>query len=227
MATKRKAYGKTRFLLSIAFILIVTAAYVLGWSLLFTVRQVVVIGAPNPSESFAMEHAVHLGDKMARIDTQALKHSFEKFSWLDHSSVHKNWLKGTVTVYVWPREPIALFQNHLVDHSGVIFDLPGVGFSGLPLIVGPSVSSVKFAAFLITELSPQLKAQILNVAVHGNDFATLSLKEPTLNRIVRLTWGDQSNMSFKIRVYQALMALPENSTITTIDLSAPHAPIVK
>ena len=227
MATKRKGYGKTRLLLSIAFILIVTAAYILGWSSLFTVRQVVVVGAPNPSESFVIEHAVHLGDKMARIDTQALKHSYEKLSWLDHSSVQRNWLKGKVTVHVWTRKAIALFQNHLVDSSGVIFDLPDVQVNGLPLIVGPTVSSAKFAAFLITELSAQLKAQILSVEVHGNDFATLSLKEPTLNRIVMLTWGDQSNMSFKIEVYQALIALPENSTITTIDLSAPHAPIVK
>jgi cell division septal protein FtsQ len=227
MKTTRKGHGRTRLLLSIAFILIVTAAYVLGWSSLFTVRQVVVVGAPNPSEGFVIEHAVHIGDKMARLDIQALGHSLAKFSWLDHSSVNRNWIKGKVTVHVWTRTPIAQFQNHLVDSSGVVFDLPSVDVTGLPSIIGPSVTSAKFAAILLSELTAQLKGQILSVEVHGNDFVTLSIQEPTLNRILTLTWGDQSNFSFKVRVYQALIALPENSTITTIDLSAPHAPIVK
>jgi cell division protein FtsQ len=227
MKTTRRGPGRTRLLLSIVFILIVTAGYVLGWSSLFTVKQVVVVGAPNPSESFVIEHAVHVGGKMARLDTKALRHSLEKFSWLDHSSVSRNWLKGKVTVHVWARTPIAQFQNHLVDSSGVIFDLPSVDVRKFPLIIGQSVTSAKFAAQLLTELSAQLKVQILSVAVHGNDFATLAINDPVLNRPLTLTWGDQSNLSFKVKVYQALIALPENSTITTIDLSAPHAPIVK
>ena len=227
MKTTRKGRGRTRPILSIAFILIVTVAYLLGWSSLFNVRQVVVVGAPNPSEGFVIERAVHLGGKMARLDIPALRHSLEKFSWLDHSSVSRNWLKGKVTVHVWTRTPIANFQKHLVDGSGVVFDLPSVNVTGLPSIIGSSASSAKFAANLLAELSTQLNARILSVEVHGNNFATFIINPPTLNRIVTLAWGDQSNMAFKIRVYQALVALPENSAITTIDLSAPHAPIVK
>ena len=34
-------------------------------------------------------------------------------------------------------------------------------------------------------------------------------------------------MEFKVKVYKALLALPENKKISLLDLSAPHAPIVK
>lgn len=210
-----------------AFILTVTAAYILGWSSLFTVRQVVVVAAPNPSEGFAIEKSVHIGGKMARLDTQALKRTLEKFTWLDHSSVSRNWLRGKVTVHVWTRTPIAQYENHLVDASGVVFDLPSVDTAQLTSIIGSNATSATFAAHLLSELSTQLHAQILSVAVHGNDFATLVIREPSKNRTMTLAWGDQSKTPFKIKVYQALIALPENSTITTMDLSAPDAPIVK
>jgi cell division septal protein FtsQ len=225
--TKQRVHGRSRIVLSIAFILLVSAAYALGWTSLFTVRQVVVVGAPNPSESFVIQHAVHLGEKMARLDTRALTNSLENYAWLDHSKVSRNWFKGKVTVHVWTRTPIAQFQNQLVDNSGTVFNLPSADVSGLPLIIGPNASSMKFAALLLTQIPRQLRAQVISVEVHGNDFATLSIKEPILKRVLTLAWGDQTNMSLKVSVYKALVALHENSMITTIDLSAPHAPIVK
>jgi cell division protein FtsQ len=217
--SKQKAHGRT--------IILVSAAYVLGWTSLFTVKQVVVIGAPNPSESFVIQHAVHLGGKMARLDTRALTHSLEKYAWLDHSTVSRNWVKGKVSVQVWTRTPIAQYQNQLVDDTGVLFNLPSVNAVGLPVIIGPNSSSVKFAAILLTELPTQLSARIISVEVNGSDFATIYIKEPILKRVLTIDWGDQTNMPLKVRVYKALVALPENSKITTIDLSAPHAPIVK
>jgi len=35
------------------------------------------------------------------------------------------------------------------------------------------------------------------------------------------------DVDLKVKVYQALIALPANKKVTFIDLSAPHAPIVK
>jgi hypothetical protein len=40
-------------------------------------------------------------------------------------------------------------------------------------------------------------------------------------------WGTNSDLNLKIKVYEALIALKENSKIVTVDVSAPHAPIVK
>jgi hypothetical protein len=46
------------------------------------------------------------------------------------------------------------------------------------------------------------------------------------DRILEVKWGINSENELKTRVYQRILALPENKKITKIDLSAPHAPIV-
>lgn len=223
----RKTHARRGLAISIAFILVVTAAYALGWSSLFTVKDVVVVGAPNPSEAFVIEHSIHVGDKMARLESQTIAKSLQKYTWLDHSNISRNWLKGVVTVRVWTRTPIAQFQGHLVDNRGVVFDLPSIDTSHLPRITGSNNISAKFAVNLLTALPAQLRSQVMNVAVQGNDSAIFSIDDPTLKRVLNVAWGDQTNMPLKVQVYQALVALPENSKITKIDLSAPHAPIVK
>lgn len=212
---------------AVLFIVLVSAAYVLGWSSLFTVKQVVVVGSPNPSESFVIEHSIRIGGKMARLESQTLAKSLKKYTWLDHSNISRNWLKGIVTVRVWTRTPIAQFQNHLVDETGVVFDLPSVDTSHMPTITGQDDASVKFAVSILTALPEQLRAQVSGVLVHGSDSAILTINDLTLKRVLTVAWGDETNMALKVQVYQALVALPENSKIQKIDLSAPHAPIVK
>lgn len=226
-AKKSPTRSRTRMALAIAFIVMVSAAYVLGWSSLFTVKQVVVVGAPNPSEAFAIQHSVHLGGKMARLESQTLAKSLQKYTWLDHSNVRRNWLKGIVTVHVWTRTPVAQFQSHLVDADGVLFDLPSADTSHLPSITGTNSASAKFAVDILNGLPDALRLQVMSILVHEGDSAILSIKSPTLKRVLTVAWGDLTNMSLKVQVFQALIALPENSKITEIDLSAPHAPIVK
>ena len=164
---------------------------------------------------------------MARFESQSLARSLAKYTWLDHSSVSRNWFKGVVTVRVWTRTPIAQFQTHLVDNSGVIFDLPSLDTSHLPSITGASRASAKLAVNILIGLPIDLRMQVVAILVHGSDAAILSIKSPTLKRVLTVAWGDQTDMPLKVQVFRALIALPENSTITKIDLAAPHAPIVK
>jgi hypothetical protein len=44
---------------------------------------------------------------------------------------------------------------------------------------------------------------------------------------IELRWGTNSENELKLKVYKALIALPENANIKRVDVSAPHAPIVK
>lgn len=222
---KKKARNRSWLAISVAFL--VVAAYALGWSSLFTVKQVVVVGAPNPSEAFVIEHSIHVGDKMARLESPALAKSLHRYTWLDHSRIHRNWLKGIVTVHVWTRTPIAQFAGHLVDDAGVVFDLPSVDTSHLPNITAPNSTSAEFAVRLLTALPAPLRLQVMSIDMRGSDSADLAISDQTLKRVLNVAWGDQTNMSLKVHVYQALVALPENSKISMIDLSAPHAPIVK
>lgn len=223
----KKAHRRTRLVILIGLLLVGSAAYVLGWSSILTVKQVVVVGAPNPSEAFVIEHSIRIGDKMARLESQSVSKTLQKFTWLDHSKISRNWFKGVVTVRVWTRTPIAQYQGHLIDRNGVVFDLPSVDITHLPNITGTDASSAKFATDLLTALPLQLRSQILGVLVHGSDWATLSINDPALNRVLSVVWGDLTNMSLKAKVYQALIALPENANIANVDVSAPHAPIVK
>jgi hypothetical protein len=44
---------------------------------------------------------------------------------------------------------------------------------------------------------------------------------------IEIRWGSDSENELKLKVYKALIALPENAKIKRVDVSAPTAPIVK
>jgi hypothetical protein len=46
-------------------------------------------------------------------------------------------------------------------------------------------------------------------------------------RNVEVRWGLATDNELKAKVYKALLAQPENAKLKRMDLSAPHAPIVK
>jgi len=218
---------KASFAIILGLILLGSSSYVLGWSSLLSVKKIEVVGAPNPSEAFAIQRNFHIGEKMARLESQRIATALKSYTWLDHANISRNWLKGTVTVRVWTRTPIAQFQSHLVDQNGVVFDLPNVDTTHLPTIIGTNSISAKFATELLSVLPPLLRAEVTSILVRGNDWAILTIADTSHNKIVSLVWGDLTEMLLKVKVYQALIALPENVKVTYIDVSAPHAPIVK
>src|SRR5487761_2634956 len=97
----KKRRRKTWFAVLLALTVLGGSSYVLGWSSLLSVKKVVVVGAPNPSEAFAIQHNFHIGEKMARLESQKISTALKTYTWLDHAKVNRNWLKGIVTVRVW------------------------------------------------------------------------------------------------------------------------------
>ncbi len=184
-----------------------------------------VVGAPNPSEAFAIQHNFRVGEKMARIESQKVSTALKTYTWLDHATISRNWLKGIVTVRVRTRTPIAQFQSHLVDQNGIVFDLPNIDTTHLPTITGTNIASAKFGTDLLSALPASMRTQISGILVRGNDWAILTIA--ARNRNLSVVWGDLTETSLKVKVYQALIALPENVKVTYVDVSAPHAPIVK
>lgn len=223
----KKRRRKAWFAALLVLTLLGASSYVLGWSSLLSVKKVVVVGAPNASETFAIQHNFQIGEKMARLESQKVSLALKSYTWLDHASISRNWLKGIVTVRVWTRTPIAQFQSHLVDQNGVVFDLPNIDTTHLPTITGTNATSAKFATDLLSALPPIMRTQISGVLVRGNDWAILTIADPSRNKNLSIVWGDLTETSLKVKVYQALIALPENVKVTYIDVSAPHAPIVK
>ena len=232
-----RARRPTRFRgLSIALLLllIATAAYALGWSSLFTVRQVNIEGVPNKVQTQLIRDRVQVGEKMARLETRAISKSLLKFKWIDHANISRNWVKGTVTIRIWPRTPVATYKSGLMDSSGAMFVLPSISKSHLPLVTATNDSLAKFAVALLMQLPMEIKSAVVGVVVNGPHSASLQIRSTSLSakksvakRIINVIWGGLSDTELKVKVFQALLALPENSKVSTIDVSAPHSPIVK
>ncbi len=224
-----KSHPGRRKTLAIILLLVVTVAYLLGWSSLFIVKQIRVIGAPSTIQSQQIGESIRSGEKMARLETRAISNSLRKYNWLDHARIDRNWWKGLITIHVWTRTPIAAYQTHLLDSNGVLFDLPSVQISHLPRISSSNISSAKFALDLLLKLPIDFRSNVIAVRGEGTRSAILTVKSSmqSPSRIVTVIWGDSTDTQLKIRVFNALLALPENGTVGTINVSAPHAPIVK
>lgn len=224
-----KSHPRRRKSLAVILLLVVTVAYLLGWSSLFTVKQIRVIGAPSTIESQLIGESIHSGEKLARLETRAISNSLRKYTWLDHARIDRNWLKGLITIHVWTRTPIAAYQTHLMDSNGVVFDLPSDQISHLPIITTSNISSAKFALDLLLKLPIDFRSNVMAVRVEGARSAILVMKRSiqSPSRVLSVIWGDSTDTELKIRVFNALLALPENGKVSTINVSAPHAPIVK
>src|SRR5487761_2724177 len=165
----KKRRRKTWFAVLLALTVLGGSSYVLGWSSLLSVKKVVVVGAPNPSEAFAIQHNFRIGEKMARLESQKVGTALKTYTWLE----------GIITVRVWTRTPIAQFQSHLVDQNGVVFDLPNIDTTHLPIITGTNSNSTKFATSLLSALPQIMRTQVSGILVRDIDWAVLTIADPS------------------------------------------------
>jgi len=212
---------KNKRLIALAAVLLLgLASYALGWSTLFTVSSVEVKG----TDQFLPQN-VKVGEKLARVEPRAVAATYEKFAFVRDAQVSRNWISGKVTILITTRTPIAIFNNQAIDESGKAFTVKGNLPVSLPTVqaadVESAVTAVKFLLTLPTEIKSGLKivklrstgAYVLEVDVEG--------------RNVEVRWGLATDNELKAKVYKALLAQPGNAKLKRMDLSAPHAPIVK
>lgn len=213
-----------RRILSIAGIaLFALLTYIIAWSTLFTVSKVVVTGA----QQNAMQNlsGVTIGEKLARVEPRAVARKLQEQLWIEGVEVSRNWINGTVTLQITPRKPIGIFAGRFIDKSGTTFDIPGVSSESLPIVEAQTSENGLAAIELFKNIPEKLRTKIVTITAKNADSFELILDEGT--RKVLLQWGTNSDLDLKIKVYEALIGLKENSKISTIDVSAPHAPIVK
>ena len=197
--------------------------YIIAWSTLFTVSKVVVTGAKQS----AMQNlsGITLGEKLARVEPRAVARKLQKQLWIEGVEVSRNWINGTVTIDITPRKPIGIFSGRFIDKSGTIFDIPKGSSKSLPVVEANSTVNGLSAIELFTQLPENFRSKIETIKAKNQDSFELVLDEGP--RKLLLLWGTNSDLNLKIKVYEALIALKENSKIVTVDVSAPHAPIVK
>ena len=207
-------------------------SYLLGWSSLLTVKQIEINGAPtiNSEEAIAKNLNISLGDQLARVDSRALANRLKTNDWIKSADISRNWFNGKVSVDLQPRTPVALYTapgkpQVALDASGVTFQLPGEVPAGLPKVSSSSVASGLIAIELFTEMPKEFSDGIdrLTAASPTN----ILINGKFSGRTMQIVWGDGEDISLKIKVIQYLLELPENKSIRLIDVTAPHAPIVK
>jgi len=197
--------------------------YIIAWSTLFTVSKVVVTGAQQ-SELQSLS-GVTIGEKLARVEPRAVARKLQEQKWIESVNVSRNWINGTVTLEITPRIPIGIFSGRYIDKSGTTFDIPGGARKSLPVVEAQSSENGLAAIDLFTQFPENFRSKIVTITAKNQDSFELVLNEGT--RKLLLQWGTNSDLNLKIKVYEALVGLRENSKVMTIDVSAPHAPIVK
>lgn len=197
-----------------------TAVYILGWSTLFTVSSVEIKGTDS-----ILSSTIEPGQKLARIEPRAVASDFKRFDWVKSVDVSRNWINGKVTITVMQRTPIAIYNDRAIDADGFSFIVRRENTVGLPRIQAPTVETAITAAAFFTLLPAEIANAVQLVKVRSGDAYVLEVKKGA--DIIEIFWGQDVDNALKVKVYTALIAQPENSKFERIDLSAPHAPIVK
>jgi cell division protein FtsQ len=196
------------------------ATYVLGYSTLFTVSSVEVIGSNRP-----LNTGIVKGQKLARVEPRAIATQLEKLDWVESAEISRNWINGKVVVELTSRTPIATFENRVIDSSASSFIPQGIPPEGLIQIQAANLEAAKKGVEFLTQLPEELKSSLTVVKVRRT--GALVLITQNNGKDIEIRWGSNSENELKLKVYRALIALPENANIKRVDVSAPIAPIVK
>ncbi len=145
--------------------------------------------------------------------------------WVKSADVSRNWINGKVVISLTPRTPIAIYKDQVIDSSGSSFLPQGEPPQGLIEIHAASIEDAVKAVAFFTELPEELNSSLTVVKVRATGALVLLVENN--GKKVELRWGTDSDNELKTKVYKALIALPENADIKRVDVSAPHAPIVK
>ena len=211
---------RQRLFIALGVLIFATAGYILGWSSLFTVSSVEIKGSTT-----LMSSTIVPGEKLARVEPRKVAAEFEKNLWIKKADVSRNWISGKVTITLSKRTPIALYDNQAIDADGVSFPTPTDSVKGLPRILAPTAESAVEAAAFFMALPAEIAESVVVVKVRSAQAYVLEIVDG--GKSIEVLWGQEGESALKVKVYKALIAQPENSKIFRIDLTAPHAPIVK
>ena len=216
-----------RLLTVLVILLISGLAYLLGWSNVLTVKEISYLGAPTKSSETTIKNLARLevGDRLARVEIRKIAGRIQTLPWVDSADLSRNWISGKIIVSVTPRVPIATFNGQLMDAKGKRFELPGGFELKLPSVFAKDAESGLAAIKLFTKLPAEFS--IRTSAFTATSSENINFKITEGKRSINVIWGAGNEIDLKLKVYKALVALPENSKIRKIDLTEPRSPIVK
>ena len=217
---------KRELILGISILIIATMAFVFGWTNLFTVKKVAVSGSPNSqiTKQVLQIADINIGEKLARIEPRNIESNLALagIDWIENVKISRNWVSRKVTINLSAREAIAVSGSQYVDANGVLFTSPVKLNKELTELNAKDDSARAAAAEFYLSLPKELQKEVTVVAATAAKNFQILLKKR-----VRINWGDASNTELKLKIYRALIALPENEKIRLMDVSDPTKPTVK
>lgn len=197
-----------------------SATYVLGYSTLFTVSSIEIVGSKRPVNTGIVK-----GQKLARVEPRAVANQLKKLDWIRSAEVSRNWISGKVVVEITARIPIAAFENQVIDSTASSFMPDGIQLEGLIQIQAANLSDAKKGVKFLAQLPQELRSTLKVVKISTTGVLVLITQNG--GKEIEVRWGSSSENELKLKVYRALLALPENADVKLVDVSAPIAPIVK
>jgi cell division protein FtsQ len=218
---------KHRLAIAITVILLFALTYLLGWSNFFTAKEINYSGAPTKSSQRIVTNLADIstGERLARIETRKVSARIKTLPWIKSVEISRNWFSGEVVVSVTARVPIATFNGQLMDSEGKRFELPGGYKDKLPSVFARDTKSGLAAIELFMSLPTEFSTRTSAFTATSPENIYFNIKEG--KRSLLIIWGNGDDLALKVKVYKALLALPENSKIKKIDLTDPRSPIVK
>ena len=233
----------------LALLLIGAAAFLFGWSDVFTVNSISITGVNAAEEKLVASRiqnrpeVAKIGIPLARVDKRVVSSRISELQWIRSVKVSRNWITKEIQIGVTRRVPIAVIMNSgggtFLDSELQIFSVPMGGeltseMFNLPMLTLKDSTPESLSAFdqlrsKIAEIKPsEINAKKLEVRSYlvgnpANSVTLLAIDE----RTIKVTWGTSEDLALKIKVFRELLLLPENVKIVRMDLTAPLSPIVK
>jgi cell division septal protein FtsQ len=201
--------------------------YLFAWSNVFTVKEIKISGAPTKiAKELVLETSqISLGQKLARIEPRSVDHRLSTLGWVKEIKIKRDWISGEVSLAVEPRIPKAYYKGKTLDATGAIFELPGFDGGDLPQVSAPTPELGIQAVELFRQLPSDFREAVTSLTAVNE--ASYLLAVDYKGRSLSVKWGSIDENSLKVQVFKELLKQPENKRIKRVDLSAPHAPIVK
>ncbi len=220
---------KREVFLGITILVVATLAFLFGWTNLFTVKSVSVSGSPNSeiTKQVLSIADIQKGEKLARVEPRNIssKLALAGIDWIKNVNVSRNWITRNVDINLNARVAIAFTGDRYIDSEGILFTSPISIEKKLPEISAANTTSRVAAIGLYLSLPLDFSEKIVKLSTSSSNNFQLTLLDGKTN--LRINWGSNSNNGVKVRIYKALVALPENKKINQMDVSDPTKPTVK
>jgi cell division protein FtsQ len=207
--------------------LVALLVWVVGWSRLLGVDEVVVSGIGGAERTAVAELVqVAAGTPLARVDTDGVAQRVRTRITVAEVSVRRSW-PGTLAVDVVPRTAALVVKNpqgrlEVVDPEGVSFAVVRTAPKGVPVVTatgarGMTPEALQSSLALLEALPADIAGKVTALTVSSADLVTFSLGKRTV------VWGSGEESVRKVEILRAL--LPTKAGV--IDVSAPDTPVTR